>query len=85
VLSHLTGRGIVIASTHDHELSHLLRNEFDLYHFSEVINGKEARFDYLLRKGPCTTRNAIKLLVIAGFPKHVTDQAEKLATSANIS
>ena len=81
VLGHLTSRGVVIASTHDHELADHLRNEFELYHFSEVINGSEARFDYLLRKGPCTTRNAIKLLVLAGFPKDVTDLAEKLATS----
>jgi len=32
-IGHLTGRGIVIASTHDHKLAHLLRNEFDLYTF----------------------------------------------------
>ncbi len=81
VLNHLHGHGIVIASTHDHELTRLLRNDFDLYHFSEVITDMGAKFDYLLRKGPCTTRNAIKLLVLAGYPKNVTDQAESLATS----
>ncbi len=84
VLNHLNNHGLVIVSTHDHELTRLLRNDFDLYHFSEVISDKEARFDYLLRKGPCTTRNAIKLLVLAGYPKSVTDQAETLATSANV-
>ena len=81
VLNHLNGYGIVIASTHDHELTRLLRNDFDLYHFSEVITDKGAQFDYLLRKGPCTTRNAIKLLILAGYPKKVTDLAESLATS----
>lgn len=85
VLNHLNSHGLVVASTHDHELTRLLRNDFDLYHFSEVISDKEARFDYLLRKGPCTTRNAIKLLVLAGYPKSVTDRAESLATSANVA
>lgn len=80
VLNHLNTHGLVVASTHDHELTKLLRNDFDLYHFSEVITDKEAKFDYLLRKGPCTTRNAIKLLILAGYPKSVTDQAENLAT-----
>jgi hypothetical protein len=79
VLNYLTSHGLVIASTHDHELCTLLCNDFDLYHFSEVINGNEARFDYRLRQGPCTTRNAIKLMAIAGFPKSVTDLADKLA------
>jgi MutS domain V len=84
VLNHLNNHGLVIVSTHDHELTRLLRNDFDLYHFSEVISDKKAKFDYLLRKGPCTTRNAIKLLILAGYPKSVTDQAENLATSANV-
>jgi DNA mismatch repair ATPase MutS len=83
VLNYLTSHGLVIASTHDHELCTLLRNDFDLYHFSEVINGNEASFDYRLRKGPCTARNAIKLMTIAGFPKSVTDLAEKLAAGGH--
>jgi DNA mismatch repair ATPase MutS len=84
VLSYLARHGVVIASTHDHELTNLLREEFDMYHFSEVIDGNEARFDYLLQKGPCTTRNAIRLLVLAGYPKEVTDLAGKLTTPANL-
>ena len=83
VLNYLASFGFVIASTHDHELCTLLHNDFDLYHFSEVINGNEARFDYRLRKGPCTTRNAIKLMAIVGFPKSVTDLAEKLAAGGH--
>jgi DNA mismatch repair ATPase MutS len=47
-----------------------------------VITDKGAQFDYLLRKGPCTTRNAIKLLILAGYPKKVTDQAESLASAS---
>ncbi|MDB6023188.1 MAG: hypothetical protein JWQ04_3045, partial [Pedosphaera sp.] len=85
VLGHLASRWMVIASTHDDELSNLLGSRFDSYHFSEVITGNEARFDYLLKKGPCPTRNAIKLLVLAGYPATVTDLAEQLATVADIT
>jgi DNA mismatch repair ATPase MutS len=82
VLSHLNSCGVVIASTHDHELTSLLRKEFDLYHFSEVVDGREVKFDYVLRKGPCVTRNAIKLLTAAGFPKDVIEEAERLVVAA---
>jgi len=84
VLSHVTSRGVVGASTHDHELASLLRSDFDSYHFSEVVNERKPRFDYLLRKGPCNSRNAIKLLVLAGYPKHITDMADRLAQPASI-
>ncbi|HKI69317.1 MAG TPA: hypothetical protein VKA67_07000, partial [Verrucomicrobiae bacterium] len=39
VLNHLNQSGFVVASTHDQELNNLLQNEFDSYHFSEVIQG----------------------------------------------
>jgi DNA mismatch repair ATPase MutS len=78
VLKHLNRRGFVVASTHDHQLADLLRDEFDCYHFSEKILDNEARFDYQLRKGPCTTRNAIRLLALAGYPKSVVDLAGRI-------
>src|ERR1035441_5283131 len=83
VLGHLARQGFVIASTHDHELTTLLSAQFDAYHFSEIIDGRQMRFDYQLRKGPCTSRNAIKLLALAGYPKDVIEAAEKLATLAD--
>ena len=85
VLRHLNQHGLVVVSTHDHELTTLLRGNFDQYHFSEIIVGNEARFDYLLRKGPCQTRNAIKLLGIAGYPQEVTEMAGKLCETNNVA
>lgn len=76
-LNYLTRRSLVFASTHDLELSKLLRSEFDSYYFSEVITEKDARFDYLIKKGTCQSRNAIKLMIMAGYPKEVTDEANK--------
>jgi hypothetical protein len=81
VLGHMTLHGVVIASTHDHELTTLLSSHFDSYHFSEVVEGQQARFDYRLRSGPCTSRNAIRLLTIAGFPQSVIDSATRVAQS----
>jgi hypothetical protein len=83
VLGHLARRWMLIASTHDDELLNLLGDRFDSYHFSEVIADNAARFDYLLKKGPCPTRNAIKLLVLAGYPAEVTDLAQWLADKAD--
>ena len=41
VLSYLnTHDNIIVASTHDTELATLLDKEYDLYHFSEVIEGE---------------------------------------------
>src|ERR1035438_10395014 len=50
---------------------------------SLLPDGRQMRFDYQLRKGPCTSRNAIKLLALAGYPKDVIEAAEKLATFAD--
>jgi len=83
VLRHLSELGIVFASTHDHELIDQLRDRFDSYHFSETLHGSQMRFDYQLRPGRCLSRNAIKLLVLAGYPKDVTDQADRLARSSS--
>jgi DNA mismatch repair ATPase MutS len=76
-LKYLSGRSLVFASTHDLELSALLRNEFDSFHFSEVLTGDDARFDYLLKTGVSQSRNAIKLLILAGYPQEVTEQAKQ--------
>jgi hypothetical protein len=76
VLDYLAARWLVVASTHDDELTRQLASGFDAYHFSEEVKSRGAEFDYLLKKGRCPTRNAIKLLVLAGYPKEVTDRAE---------
>lgn len=76
-LKYLSGQSLVFASTHDLELSNLLRDEFDSFHFSEVVTEGDARFDYLLKSGVSQSRNAIKLLSLAGYPKEVTEQARQ--------
>ncbi|OJG91869.1 hypothetical protein RV15_GL000309 [Enterococcus silesiacus] len=36
-------------------------------------------FDYCLREGPSTTRNAIQLLHVLNYPEKVVEQAKKEA------
>ena len=76
------------AATHDGELTELLADSYDLYHFEGNITEETAedgsvrrdvRFDYRLHEGAATTRNAIQLLSILGYDEAVTDRAQALA------
>lgn len=71
---------ICIAATHDIELCRLLNNEFAMYHFQEQIRGEEMSFDYKLREGPATSRNALKLLKIIGLNNALVSRAENRAS-----
>nr|WP_281370804.1 hypothetical protein [Microbacter margulisiae] len=76
VLSALnTGNNLVLIATHDLELAELLQNEYDLYHFSEQINGAELAFDYKLKKGVMTQRNAIRILELYHYPPETVAEA----------
>lgn len=58
----------VIAATHDVELSILLENTYNNYHFNESIQENSIFFDYKIKPGKANTRNAIELLRITQFP-----------------
>ena len=86
VLSYLTrNRNIVIVSTHDVELTELLSQEYNLYHFTETIKGEQLYFDYKLKPGPLATRNAIKLLAIAEYPSSIIQEALSISTKIDHS
>lgn len=67
------------AATHDIELSHLLETEYDNFHFEEDVSDGDIRFNYELRSGRATTRNAIRLLEIMGYQEQIIKRAEQLA------
>jgi len=75
VLLHLAAGGIVVAATHDLELCRLVAARFDSGHFEERVSEDGVAFDYRLRPGPCTTRNAIALLKVMGYPAAIVDGA----------
>jgi len=83
VLSYLarSNKNIVFVSTHDIELTDLLSEEYDLYHFTETIQEKQIRFDHQLKSGNLTTTNAISILEINDYPEEVTTEAKKISSA----
>jgi DNA mismatch repair ATPase MutS len=66
---------IVIAATHDLELVDLLKDRYAAFHFADAVGESGLAFDYLLRPGPATTRNAIALLGLRGAPPSLVERA----------
>lgn len=80
ILKSLSGSGILcFAATHDIELTELLRNEFDNYHFEEDVRDGDVFFNYRLKSGKATTRNAIKLLSLMGYDPAIIERASAQA------
>ena len=67
----------VIAATHDVELSILLENTYNNYHFNESIQENSIFFDYKIKPGKANTRNAIELLRITQFPIDIYQRAQQ--------
>jgi hypothetical protein len=67
------------AATHDIELTSLLRNLYDIYHFEGDVTDNDVHFDYKIKEGPATTRNAIKLLGVLGYDNRVVTDAQSMA------
>lgn len=67
----------IFAATHDVELTSILRDVFENKHFEEHITDKDITFDYTLKEGKATTRNAIKLLKLMGFEDDIINSAEE--------
>jgi hypothetical protein len=68
-------RNIVIAATHDLELVDLLARRYAPYHFTDSLDADGLIFDYRLRQGASTTRNAIALLELRGAPSDLVARA----------
>lgn len=76
ILKSMEREGIMVfAATHDIELTVLLEKTFANYHFEEDMSDGDVRFSYMLKKGPSTSSNAIRLLVVLGFDDEIVDQA----------
>jgi len=80
VLSDLArNRNIVFVSTHDIELTSMLSDEYELYHFSEIVDNLSVDFDYKLKEGKLKNRNAIKILQINNYPEQVIKEAMEIS------
>lgn len=79
VLSALAKDNMVFVSTHDIELADLLKDEYELYHFSENVNNKTVDFDYKIKDGKLKNRNAIRILQINDYPDNIIKEAIEIS------
>ncbi len=80
ILKRLSQKGIYcFAATHDIELTHLLEDSYDNFHFEEEVKDGDVLFSYHLLEGRAHTRNAIKLLEVMGFSEDIVKEADKMA------
>jgi hypothetical protein len=80
ILKSFSKSGVMcFAATHDIELTTLLADYYGIYHFEGNVSDNDVHFDYLIKEGPATTRNAIKLLGVLGYDNEVVDNAQNLA------
>lgn len=76
ILNYLRGKkALVVVATHDLDLADKLQDAYTCYHFSDKIDDKNLHFDYKLKPGIATTRNAIKLLEHLGYPPGIIQEA----------
>lgn len=82
ILSYLNRKeNIVVVSTHDIELADMLDNEYDLYHFTEIVGNNKLHFDHCIKAGQLRTRNAIKILELSNYPTDIIEEARQIATT----
>ena len=80
VLSELNKKGgLTLVTTHDSELVELLADEYASYYFCESVENNILSFDYKIKKGKATERNAIKILEIYKYPNDVISEAYRIS------
>jgi len=80
ILESMYGKNVLcFAATHDIELTELLENCYDNYHFEEQIENGDIHFPYELLPGKATSRNAIRLLAVMGYEEEIISSADWLA------
>ena len=75
----LTNHTLCFAATHDLELTELLKDSYDNYHFEEEVKDGDVHFNYRLMNGRATTRNAIKRLSAFGYDEDIIKGAGRRA------
>ncbi|KNZ40314.1 MutS-related protein [Acetobacterium bakii] len=82
ILDYLDGENcLCLIATHDIELTNILGNSYDNYHFQETITDETILFDYQLHTGPAQTKNAIALLNYLAFDPAIINNANELVDS----
>jgi DNA mismatch repair ATPase MutS len=85
ILSYLNRKNnIAIVATHDIELSDMLKEEYELYHFTETIEEEELTFDHKIKPGQLKTRNAIRLLELSNYPAAIISEAKEISEGLKV-
>lgn len=72
---------LAFVATHDIELPQILAKECENIHFEETVSEAEGiSFDYQVKEGVATSRNAIKLIETMGFPDEIIQDSFEEAT-----
>ena len=80
ILKSFAENGVLcFAATHDLELTELLKNHFDNYHFEESVTENDILFNYKLQTGKAATKNAIRLLQLMGYAESIIESANEQA------
>ncbi len=69
---------LVVVTTHDLELIELLTGRYTVFNFREEVGDGGLVFDYRIRTGEGSTRNAIALLERIGYPAEVVGEARRV-------
>ena len=77
ILSYLEQNNcLTVVATHDLELTELTRDYYDCYCFGEDIGKSGFEFDYKIKKGVSTNRNAVKLMKYLGYPEEILNNTQ---------
>lgn len=63
-----SANSLSIAATHDLELGDRIGDCYEFYHFSEDVSKEGLSFDYTIKEGLSTTRNAVRIMEYLGYP-----------------
>lgn len=66
---------LCFVASHDLELTYILEDYYDNYHFQEKVEETGLVCDYILYKGRSYTRNAIHILKFMGFSNDIIEEA----------
>jgi Mismatch repair ATPase (MutS family) len=70
---------VAIIATHDIELTEIVEESYDNFHFQEHISDNGIDFDYKIYAGRATTKNAIRLLEFMHYHPAIISAANKMA------
>lgn len=81
----LESGGFFLTATHDKEVTEMAEQipAVSNHHFKEELSESDIAFDYKIRPGPTTTRNALRVLQKEGYPASVIEKAEEWLQKKN--